>query len=345
MAINERILRQRAQLESRIRTRPELSALRRQLSDRKGQRQLEIRGARDTGRILQGNAQASKPRLNAIYDAGQSRINDANKFTAAVSPDPAQELGPASALAQALAGEQTRTQTNMANERTAALTQAETDFRRAGEGAAMSEKQARASYDADASKIYGAILDTLRTGADVEAKSFQDLWDDAEKRDFEERKFAWDQEMDVAKLAADAADNKTPKPAYSRDKRISWRDAGREASSRVMSTPVNSRGEMVFTDKDGNKTYFKVAKFNGNHKAIMDAQTKLWRTIINQGGKDGFPKVPEYVAKGIAEMRMFGSVSHETAKRIRKDTGNPAKSYGFKVRPKKKKTPLDLVLR
>lgn len=333
MAVNPKILRQRALLEARIRTNPQLYALRQQLNDRRGQRKQEIRAARDTGKINSGAAVASQGRLRQIYDEGAGRIQQANQFTAQASPDPAQQLGPASALAQALAGEGQRTQSQMATAKTESLAGTERLAGRAREGAVFSERRARDSFDSDASKIYGGILDTLRTQGDVAAKTYQDLWDDAETRDLNERKFAETQRKNAAgetlaaqKLAkGDKADK--GKPGYSRDKRIGWRDTGKSWYAKVMSAPTQN-GAIVFKDKEGNVTgSYKIANFNGDVNATKQAEQKLWQAISGQAGGG----LPSYVAKGIAEMRIYGGIRAATAKRIRKDTGNPYSSYGFRL--------------
>lgn len=334
MAVNPKILRQRALLEARIRTNPQLYALRQQLNDRRGQRKQEIRAARDTGKINSGAAVASQGRLRQIYDEGAGRIQQANQFTAQASPDPAQQLGPASALAQALAGEGQRTQSQMATAKTESLAGTERLAGRAREGAVFSERRARDSFDSDASKIYGGILDTLRTQGDVAAKTYQDLWDDAETRDLNERKFAETQRKNLASeqnarskgggKGGNGNGSKPGAPAYSRDKRITWRDAGRDGYQRVMAMPINGDGTV-------GETGVKVRGFGADKNAAKQAEKKLWNTIVQAGGKEGFPKLPTYVAKGIAEMRIYGGIRAATAKRIRKDTGNPYSSYGFRL--------------
>jgi hypothetical protein len=117
------------------------------------------------------------------------------------------------------------------------------------------------------------------------------------------------------------------KPKYSKAKRIEFRDKGTSWKSKVMGLPVNSKGEMVLERDEAGKpiTTYKIAKFGGNKAAIKKAEAKLTDGIMAGSS------LPKYLAKAIAEQRMYGKIRKATAKRLREQTGNPPQTYGFKV--------------
>lgn len=186
MAINERRLRKRAQLDRRIATRPELSQLKGQLRDRKDQFSSEVRTAQDTGRINSKYATAQVPTLTKLYDDAAARQSSSQAFANQVAPT---AIGPASALQAAILAEGQRQQGDIQTNKANAVTQAHTDSRRALEGAQVAVSAARNRFGADQDKILQAAADTLAKGGDIEAKAFADYLEGAQKQEFEGEKF------------------------------------------------------------------------------------------------------------------------------------------------------------